>query len=673
LSPPAQAQTITYFYDNDSGCGTSQPNRIGRLCAVSDPSGSQTSEILEYDQRGNLTKTTKVIAGTTYSLQWGAYDSLNRVGTLTYPDNEQVQYSYNTQGLLNQVRSITYSSDYVTNLDYNPRSQVTKRVLGNGLTTDYTYSDATHACPRNNNFRPCTIITSTLQNLTYAYDNVGNVAGITDSVGVATQTFGYDALNRLTSASSATAPSYSHTYGYNAIGNLTSAAGQTYTYPSAGAPRPHAPTSDGISSYGYNANGDMITKVTGSVTRSLTWDGENHLSQIADNGTILATFAYDYAGERVKKTGNGTTTYYVEDLYECVTSSGTACKKYIFVGDDRVAMRPVAGSAGEVYYYLTDHLGSTSVVTDKCGGKVQTTIYYPYGTKRVENVYSGCTALDNRIRHYFTGEELDAETGLYDYGARYYDPVLARFISPDPIEPEYSNPQTLNRYSYALNNPLRYTDPTGLYVEGRDAGGNRIIIDNAGRLLVIQPSGQYFIAYPPLPTGEVITFNSDHGFRVYSGGEQVAPSGMARTFIVLVATGGEDPGGLNPNVSAPPFDVPFTPGGGLGTTGGKSLDDLSRSGQLKDPSDKSGQRTRAGRALEKHGGRQGSAFPQAKGNPAQINQQGQGVLDDILTSPGSTMKSGNRFGGFDVIAPGGRGARFDANGNFRGFIEPNRK
>jgi RHS repeat-associated protein len=121
----------------------------------------------------------------------------------------------------------------------------------------------------------------------------------------------------------------------------------------------------------------------------------------------------------------------------------------------------VAGSPGEVYYFHGDHLGSTSIITDKCGNKVLETRYFPYGTKRVENSYSGCTSLDNRIRHFFTGQELDGETGLYFYGARYYDPVLGRFIQPDTLVPNPRDPQDLNRYTYAGNNPLKYTDPTG--------------------------------------------------------------------------------------------------------------------------------------------------------------------------------------------------------------------
>ncbi|HHS8502722.1 TPA: VENN motif pre-toxin domain-containing protein, partial [Yersinia enterocolitica] len=107
-----------------------------------------------------------------------------------------------------------------------------------------------------------------------------------------------------------------------------------------------------------------------------------------------------------------------------------------------------------------------------------------------------------------------------------------------------------------------------------------------------------------------------------------------------------------------------------GKFGQLELDVLSQTGAKADPAVKAGNLTIAGRALQKHGSREGSAFPIAKGTPTQMNEQGQKILDGIVKAPGATVKDGNRFGGFDVVAPDGRGARFDPQGNFRGFLEP---
>ncbi|VVP60948.1 hypothetical protein PS880_06229 [Pseudomonas fluorescens] len=106
---------------------------------------------------------------------------------------------------------------------------------------------------------------------------------------------------------------------------------------------------------------------------------------------------------------------------------------------------------------------------------------------------------------------------------------------------------------------------------------------------------------------------------------------------------------------------------------GKTVDDLSSAGKLLDPADKSGQLSLAGRALQKHGSREGSAFPSVKGSPSEINAQGQKIADDILSNPASTVtyKDTGRFGKvMDIVAPDGRGLRYDASGKFIGLLEP---
>jgi filamentous hemagglutinin len=108
-----------------------------------------------------------------------------------------------------------------------------------------------------------------------------------------------------------------------------------------------------------------------------------------------------------------------------------------------------------------------------------------------------------------------------------------------------------------------------------------------------------------------------------------------------------------------------------------SLDDLSRAGSAIDPADKAGQLTKAGRSLQKHGSQQGkrassSRFPMAKGTPGDLNSKGQAVLDDILTTPGSTIvhRHHAKYGPIiEVRDPSGRGVRYDASGNFIGFLE----
>ena len=146
-------------------------------------------------------------------------------------------------------------------------------------------------------------------------------------------------------------------------------------------------------------------------------------------------------------------------------------------------------------YIHQDSLGSTSVVTDSSGAQYGYTRYYPYGSTRDS---SGSLDTDKK----FTGQRLDG-TGLYYYGARYYDPTIGRFISADTLVPNPTNPQSLNRYSYCLNNPLRYVDPSGHQEQidwGCDAEGHPL----APPAAAFGPGGYYGGQY-----GVTIPYNSD--------------------------------------------------------------------------------------------------------------------------------------------------------------------
>ncbi|MCX5722216.1 MAG: RHS repeat-associated core domain-containing protein, partial [Nitrospirae bacterium] len=183
-------------------------------------------------------------------------------------------------------------------------------------------------------------------------------------------------------------------------------------------------------------------------------------------GETITTFVYDGDGGRVKKIVGSTTTRYISKLYEC---DNTNCTRFIWTGSTRIA---TIASNGAVNYWHGDHLGSSSVITDAAGNKVQTITYYPYGgTNRNES--SSNPVID--VPYKYTGKELDVSTGLYYYEARYYDPTLGRFISADTIVPHASDPQSYNRYSYVRNNPLLYIDPTGHKFKFSKFLGNPIV------------------------------------------------------------------------------------------------------------------------------------------------------------------------------------------------------
>jgi len=113
-------------------------------------------------------------------------------------------------------------------------------------------------------------------------------------------------------------------------------------------------------------------------------------------------------------------------------------------------------SGGEIAYYHTDHLSSSALVTDSEGMVVYRSDYEPFGSS---------LHASGEERYTYTGKEQDDSTGLYYYGARYYDSSLGRFISGDPVSGNQYNSQRLNKYTYVMNNPMVYTDPSGEQAE----------------------------------------------------------------------------------------------------------------------------------------------------------------------------------------------------------------
>ena len=159
-------------------------------------------------------------------------------------------------------------------------------------------------------------------------------------------------------------------------------------------------------------------------------------------------FVYDTDGGRVKKTTTSSSTLFIGMGYEI---QGSNTIEYVMNGSDRVAS---LDSAGVLRYYLTDHLNSANLVVDNSGQVVELAEYAPYGQL---SRHTG--SMNTPFK--FTGQRLDSECGLYFMNARYYDPELGRFAAADTMVPDAFDPQTLNRYSYARNNPILFTDPSG--------------------------------------------------------------------------------------------------------------------------------------------------------------------------------------------------------------------
>lgn len=202
----------------------------------------------------------------------------------------------------------------------------------------------------------------------------------------------------------------------------------------------------------YDANGNLIKYNQ----YYYEYNSLNQLTKIklGDNlGEVLVEYFYDQDGERIKKVvylnEDVITTYYIDtNFVRVVNSEGTFDEIYYYANGQLVGKEE---SDGEIKYYHPDHLGSTNLVTDANSNIVEETKYKPFG-----QILSG-----GESRFGFTGQEKDKETSLMYYGARYYSPFLRKFTQPDTIIQDVYDPQSLNRYAYARNNPVKYVDESG--------------------------------------------------------------------------------------------------------------------------------------------------------------------------------------------------------------------
>ena len=435
----------------------------GQLFSVSDDEGW---EKFSYDVRGRTLNTTRYLAKNlqTYTSTY-TFDDADRVLTLTFPGvtPPTVTYSYDTGGNLSKVQRTDPNGvgfAYYTPSGFDEFGRLLGINFVNGASTTFSFYSLSK---RLNNIT--TTISSggtTIQNLTHTYDADANFATIADGVstdtGASSSTISsttYDDLNRVTAIT--WAGSGAKNYTYNGIGNITmngEMGAGTYGY---GTARPHQVKNANNVNYTYDLNGNMTYRGG----QLLSYDVNNRLVQVASATAATNTFGYAYDGSRLWENGANGLQVWIGDHYE--ERGGKILYNIMAAGRRICTFEPAAGGSSynpatqEFYYYHPDHLGSSSVMTDRNGTQVvQHYEYYAFGQDRyVGN--SGAFPLSHR----FTGQVLDADTGLYYYNFRYYDPQLGRFTQPDDIIPDFSNPQSYNRYSYCVNNPLRYTDPKG--------------------------------------------------------------------------------------------------------------------------------------------------------------------------------------------------------------------
>jgi RHS repeat-associated protein len=208
-------------------------------------------------------------------------------------------------------------------------------------------------------------------------------------------------------------------------------------------------------------NGDVTSKTNGVETYTFTYTRELKVETISLNAQVLHRFGYDPNGNRVAdKRQDGTLVYYVGGYYE-YSVNGTETHTTKYYGSEAIRVD------NELRYILSDHLGSTSVVTDGSGNYLAQQRYDAWGLTRY---IDGTIPTDKE----YTGQRHSRDVGLYDYKARWYDPLLGRFLMEDTIIPN-QGVMKLDGYVGMMNNPVRYIDPTGHRVcDDMDEDGNCI-------------------------------------------------------------------------------------------------------------------------------------------------------------------------------------------------------
>jgi RHS repeat-associated protein len=464
---------------------------------VESRNGNQRTYKREYDVRDRLKNTTDAF-GKVVRFE---YDNANNLKTLTDATNKVTTYEYDAK---NQLDTVVQNGNTIANYDWLKDGLLDKVTYSQNSTSRvYTYDNADRVKTITNSFT-----NSQSESFEYVYDaNSNRDLEIKKVNGQALKTvdYDYDKLDRLTKAdytnnAGPNPPNNQqatyventelNSYQYDAVGNrinekvktqtknvtLTTNANGVTTR-SEGTPTfsPELDTTatfddlnqlkqlnepNGISSFKYDDNGNLtkISKLVSGQTNTINeyeYDIRNQLTVAKDGQNItLASFDYDFERKRTSKISAGNTTNYTYAGSQVVneTNNNSASASYT-IGAGEIVKSEFGASESNFHY--TDALGSVTSVVNTVNGSLTRSEYNAFGEQ------TGGTGSSNSIG--YTGQRLDNETGLMALGngERYYSPSYARFIQQDSFSGKPMSPQSMNRFAYGLNNPNKFTDPSG--------------------------------------------------------------------------------------------------------------------------------------------------------------------------------------------------------------------
>ena len=509
-APGGVTPGVTYAYDSAT---PPVSNSRGRLVSVS--SAVSSYSYTEYDPVGNVLTCSQTILGHAYLMSY-QYNLAGSVTRETYPSNKVVVTEYDNAGRIAGIKKDTTNyyagaaSGSANAIAYASHGAISSMKLGNGLWEHTSFNSRLQPTQIGLGSTSTGTSSTSVLGLNYTYGvmvgavldttkNNGNIESQTINPGglIFKQSYTYDELNRLSTATetSSGGQPWQQAYDYDRYGNRAVRSGSQYYIPS---PQltPQSASAGDLSAYnsnnrivlagfGYDDAGNL-TRDPSTGVNAIVYDGDNKQISYTKNG-ITTQYFYDGDGRRVKKVDVGTnrTTVFVYNV------AGQLVAEY---QTDPVPLPPGAGGTS---YLTTDDLGSTRVVTTS--GPSPTVKarydYLPFG-EQIDSTIGNRSSVAGYVpsdatRQKFTHKERDLESGLDNFLARYYSSAQGRFTSPDefaggPDELYYFAatasenptfyadlfiPQSLNKYQYCYNNPLRYVDEDGHQLD-RDRNGN---------------------------------------------------------------------------------------------------------------------------------------------------------------------------------------------------------
>lgn len=424
-----------------TGTGTATYDNLGRLTAYQNGSGATTN--YGYDLNGNPTTTSYPGTGHTVSR---TYDALDRQASLTDWASNTVRFGYDA--------------------DSNPTTSTFPTASGEVDTTTYNNLGAISQIAQK---RTVGGTTSTLAGFTYTRDGASLIGSATTTgITEAPQTYSHDTLSRLTtSGSSSTPTSYDYSTSHDVLNRGTTSGGTastqtfnagnelcwsqaaTLTSPVCGT----VPT--GATTYIYDTNGNRTTtKISTATPTTYGYDEEQQLTKHTPPTGAATTYTYDGDGLRQTKTVGSTVSRFTWDTSSGLPQLLSDGANYYLYDNTGTPIEQINTSTGATTWLHHDQLGSTRLLTNTTGTTVGTATYDPYG-KRTATTGTATTPLG------YNGQYTDTETGLIYLRARYYDPTTAQFLTIDPLLARTGQP-----YTYADDNPIDGTDPTGLECSG---------------------------------------------------------------------------------------------------------------------------------------------------------------------------------------------------------------